>query len=214
MGPFLLSPFIRHTDPVAKWCTVTVTDGEGKRYSLDIQADSSFDAAHLLLNARQSEPGLRLPDTNYGDAVRSRYRRKRSSCPGTPIERMDREETARIRRPAGLPFQSTSDDRLLISCQVVAAVRRLPEGGLPRRFGGAPAFASQDGGLPRRLPLPAASRSRLKIASPSCSCSRRSSSRILLTSISDRVLDARCRFTSTEESPANRHTIVMSTDQT
>jgi hypothetical protein len=64
------------------------------------------------------------------------------------------------------------------------------------------------------LPLPAASRSRLKIASPSCSCSRRSSSRILLTSISDRVLDARCRFTSTEESPANRHTIVMSTDQT
>jgi hypothetical protein len=28
---------------------VTVTDGGGQRYSLDVQADSSYDAAHLYL---------------------------------------------------------------------------------------------------------------------------------------------------------------------
>lgn len=34
---------------MGKWCTVTVTDGEGKRYSLDMNGDSSYDAAHLYL---------------------------------------------------------------------------------------------------------------------------------------------------------------------
>jgi hypothetical protein len=34
---------------VAKWCTLTTTDGDGKRYSLDVQAESSYDAAHLYL---------------------------------------------------------------------------------------------------------------------------------------------------------------------
>ena len=34
---------------VGKWCTVTVTDGDGKRYSVDVNADSSYDAAHLYL---------------------------------------------------------------------------------------------------------------------------------------------------------------------
>ena len=34
---------------MGKWCTVTVTDGEGKRYSVDVNAESSYDAAHLYL---------------------------------------------------------------------------------------------------------------------------------------------------------------------
>lgn len=41
------SLFVRYDDFVAKWCTVTVTDSEGKRYSVDVQATSSYDAAHL-----------------------------------------------------------------------------------------------------------------------------------------------------------------------
>jgi hypothetical protein len=32
---------------VGKWCTVTVTDREGRRYSVDVNAGSSYDAAHL-----------------------------------------------------------------------------------------------------------------------------------------------------------------------
>jgi hypothetical protein len=46
---------------VAKWCTVTVTDGEGKRYSLDVQADSTYDAAHLYLTHVKSQPACGLP---------------------------------------------------------------------------------------------------------------------------------------------------------
>ena len=31
---------------MARWCTVTVTDTEGRRHSLDVQANSTYDAAH------------------------------------------------------------------------------------------------------------------------------------------------------------------------
>jgi hypothetical protein len=44
---------------------VTVLDGEGKRYSLDVQAESSFDAAHLFLTHVRSKPtcGYPIPTT-------------------------------------------------------------------------------------------------------------------------------------------------------
>ena len=57
----LSSPFHRYDVLVAKWCTVAVTDGEGKRYSLDVQADSSYDAAHLYLTHVKSQPACVLP---------------------------------------------------------------------------------------------------------------------------------------------------------
>ena len=40
---------------------VTTVDGEGRRYSLDVQADSSYDAAHLYLCHVQSIPGCGFP---------------------------------------------------------------------------------------------------------------------------------------------------------
>ena len=46
---------------MAKWCTVTVTDSEGKRYSLDVSATSSFEAAHLYLTHVKAQPGCRFP---------------------------------------------------------------------------------------------------------------------------------------------------------
>ena len=46
---------------VGKWCTVTVTDSEGQRYSLDICADSSYDAAHLYLTHVKSHPSCGMP---------------------------------------------------------------------------------------------------------------------------------------------------------
>jgi len=44
-----------------KWCTVTVTDSEGKRYSLDVNATSSYDAAHLYLTHVKGNPASRFP---------------------------------------------------------------------------------------------------------------------------------------------------------
>ena len=45
----------------AVWCTVTVTDGGGRRHSLDIQADSSYDAANLYLTHVVQTPTCGLP---------------------------------------------------------------------------------------------------------------------------------------------------------
>ncbi len=41
---------------VAKWCTVTVIDKSGQRHSLDVRAESSFDAAHLYLTTAKTQP--------------------------------------------------------------------------------------------------------------------------------------------------------------
>jgi hypothetical protein len=47
VSPHSCSLFLRYDIGAAKWCTVTTLDGDGKRYSLDVLAESSFDAAHL-----------------------------------------------------------------------------------------------------------------------------------------------------------------------
>jgi hypothetical protein len=46
---------------MAKWCTVTVTDANGKRYSMDLLAESAFDAAHLYLASAKSQEAAMLP---------------------------------------------------------------------------------------------------------------------------------------------------------
>ena len=46
---------------MAKWCTVTVTGPEGRRHSLDVQATSSFDAAHLYVVEAKKDRAVGLP---------------------------------------------------------------------------------------------------------------------------------------------------------
>jgi hypothetical protein len=48
-------------DVPERWCTVTVTDEEGRRYSLDVQASSTFDAAHLYVAHAKKNAGAQLP---------------------------------------------------------------------------------------------------------------------------------------------------------
>jgi hypothetical protein len=45
----------------AKWATVTVTDPDGRRHSLDVQATSTFDAAHLYVVEAKKERAVGLP---------------------------------------------------------------------------------------------------------------------------------------------------------
>ena len=115
-----LSPFIRYTDSVANWCTVTVSDGEGKRYSLDIQADSSFDAAHLYLTHVKANPACGFPipttETLFEVVIDGRVHRVQ----GLRLKGWIEKKRHEFRGPQRLPLQSTSDDRLLISLQVVA----------------------------------------------------------------------------------------------
>ena len=46
---------------MGKWCTVTVLDGDGRRYSLDVLADSSYDAAHLSFTHVRGNPACGFP---------------------------------------------------------------------------------------------------------------------------------------------------------
>ena len=46
---------------VAKWCTVTVTDPDGRRHSLDLQANSTFDAAHLYVTEAKKDRAVGFP---------------------------------------------------------------------------------------------------------------------------------------------------------
>jgi hypothetical protein len=46
---------------MGKWCTVTVIDANGRRHSLDLVADSSYDAAHLYMAHVATEPRCGLP---------------------------------------------------------------------------------------------------------------------------------------------------------
>jgi hypothetical protein len=42
------------------WATVTVTDRTGKRFSLDVKAESTYDSAHLFLT-KAKEHIIRAP---------------------------------------------------------------------------------------------------------------------------------------------------------
>ena len=45
----------------AKWATVTVRDPDGRRHSLDVQANSTYDAAHLYVVEARKERAVGMP---------------------------------------------------------------------------------------------------------------------------------------------------------
>src|SRR3954464_11080734 len=51
---------------MGRWSTVTIFDSEGRCYSVDVNAGSSFDAAHLYLRLFGGNPecGLPIPTTS------------------------------------------------------------------------------------------------------------------------------------------------------
>ena len=78
-SPFILLPC--YPISVAKWVTVTVTDPDGRRHSLDVQA-STFDAAHLYVAEAKRERAVGMPKPSNGHRVRGGDRRQ-----GVPRQR-------------------------------------------------------------------------------------------------------------------------------
>jgi hypothetical protein len=61
-GPFDIRLLFAYTRGVPeRWCTVTVIDQEGRRHSLDVQASSTYDAAHLFVVHAKAKPASELP---------------------------------------------------------------------------------------------------------------------------------------------------------
>ena len=56
-----LFALVLYSPLVSKWCTVTVTDPDGRRHSLDVLADSSYDAAHLFVVEARQKRAVGLP---------------------------------------------------------------------------------------------------------------------------------------------------------
>jgi hypothetical protein len=62
MTPLYIRLFFAYTKTVPeRWCTVTLTDNEGRRHSLDVIASSAYDAAHLFLTHARNQPMSGLP---------------------------------------------------------------------------------------------------------------------------------------------------------
>jgi hypothetical protein len=61
---------------MARWCPVTVTHADGRRHSLDVLEDSTYDAAHLFVVEAKQEHAVGWPQGDARDGLRSRHRRE------------------------------------------------------------------------------------------------------------------------------------------
>ena len=59
-----------------RWCTVTVTDQDGRRHSVDVQTTSTFDTAHLFVVEAKKETSGRTPEAHACDSFRGCRRRQ------------------------------------------------------------------------------------------------------------------------------------------
>ena len=105
------SPFFRYAIDMGKWCTVTVTDGGGQRHSLDVNADSSYDAALLYLTHVRGNPGCGLPFPTSSTPFEGRHRRPYSQRSRCASEEMDREPAAGVAGAEGSIISSKANDR-------------------------------------------------------------------------------------------------------
>ncbi len=91
---------------MGKWATVTITDSDGQRYSLDVKADSSFDAAHLYLVGAQSKVTTRapLPIPSLGTVFEVVVEGKVYKVTGKALQKWILKQRAERKGPNGLLF--------------------------------------------------------------------------------------------------------------
>jgi hypothetical protein len=89
---------------MGKWCRVTITDGEGKRYSLDVKADSSYDAAHLFVTHVRNSPCCSFPipttSTQFDVVTEGRIH----SVPGARLKKSIENRRSEWKGPRGMLF--------------------------------------------------------------------------------------------------------------
>jgi hypothetical protein len=92
------------------WATVTVTDSTGKRYSLDVEAESTYDAAHLFLT-KAKEHVIREPlpipslETVFEVSVNGRVH----MVPGSKLQKWILKPAAGVERATRDALQPTTD---------------------------------------------------------------------------------------------------------
>lgn len=89
---------------MGKWCTVTVTDGGGQRHSLDVNADSSYDAAHLYLTHVRNHPSCGFPIPTTATLFEVVTDGRIHSVPGARLKKWIENRRQEFRGPKGLLF--------------------------------------------------------------------------------------------------------------
>jgi hypothetical protein len=106
-SPFIRPCFILHR--MNRWATVTMIEDDGRRYSVDVLAASTFDAAHLFVTHAKSDPrnGIPKPSANstFEVVVGGTIYRIR----GKALQRWILKQKEERRGPAGYIFSKRSD---------------------------------------------------------------------------------------------------------
>jgi hypothetical protein len=87
-----------------RWATVTITDGEGRRHSVEVYVASTCDAAHLFAAHAKADPRNGLPelglDTVFEVVVNGRIHHVQRAA----LQRWIVKERHERKGPAGLLF--------------------------------------------------------------------------------------------------------------
>src|SRR5690242_6871904 len=111
---------------MSQWATVTVTDKTGRRYSLDVNATSSYDAAHLYLTHVVRHPGCGLPKPTVATTFEIHNRRHDHPRPRRQAESVDRAQKDGLAGIARAAVFSASDARMSVLLFLGALSERRP----------------------------------------------------------------------------------------
>jgi len=86
------------------WCTVTVTDQDGRRHSLDVLASSTYDAAHLYVAHAKQQPQAGLPVPTLATVFEVVNAGKLYTVDGAALQRWIVQRRQEWKGPRGLLF--------------------------------------------------------------------------------------------------------------
>jgi hypothetical protein len=88
-----------------KWCTVTITDADGRRHSLDLQAASSYDAAHIFVCHAKAHPERGLPRPTLATVFEVVVNEKVHRVEGKALQRWIVKQRQELNGPKGMLFK-------------------------------------------------------------------------------------------------------------
>lgn len=87
-----------------RWATVTVTDSEGRRYSVDVYACSTYDAAHLFVTHAKADLRNGLPPLGLGTVFEVVTGGRIHHVQGMALQRWILKQRQERKGPAGFLF--------------------------------------------------------------------------------------------------------------
>lgn len=89
---------------MSRWCTVTVIEADGSRHSLDLQAESTFDAAHIYLCHIKEHPERGLPQPTLASVFEVMINGKVYRVEGEALQRWIIKRRNELNGPKGYLF--------------------------------------------------------------------------------------------------------------